>query len=110
MKYDQDDMDGQAYTLAMYRVKDGHEDEFARVWNKLADTFSALPDPPIHGTLIRHLTDRTLYYSFGPWRSPQHVAAMRANPAAVEGFAKLRTHCEEIIPGDYEIVTHVTVG
>jgi hypothetical protein len=102
-------MNERAYTLAMYRVKAGQEDAFIAAWNELADTFSSLPAPPLWGTLIRHRTDRTLFYSFGPWRSAKHVAAMRQNPEAGEAFSKLHEVCVELTPGDYEMVIHVDV-
>ncbi|HYP26913.1 MAG TPA: hypothetical protein VE262_09360 [Blastocatellia bacterium] len=102
-------MDGQAYTLAMYRVKDGLEDAFISTWNELADTFSSLDNPPLWGTLIRHQTDRTLFYSFGPWRSFEHIKVMRESPKAGEAFGKLRELCIELTPGDYEMVRHVNV-
>ena len=100
-------MSEQAYTLAMYRVKEGQEDAFIAAWYWLADTFSLLPDPPLWGTLIRHRTDRTLFYSFGPWRRHEDVAAMRQNPEAQAAFGRLHQLCEEMTPGDYEVVTHV---
>lgn len=102
-------MNEQAYTLAMYRVKAGQEEAFMAAWSELADTFLSLPNPPLWGTLIRHRTDRTLFYSFGPWRSAEHVAAMRQNPEAGRAFRKLHELCVELMPGDYEIVTHVNV-
>jgi heme-degrading monooxygenase HmoA len=102
-------MSEQAYTLAMYRVKAGQEDAFVSAWGGLAETFSSLPSPPLWGTLIRHLADRTLFYSFGPWRSAEHVAAMRENAAAREAFRRLQELCVELKPGDYEVVTHVDV-
>jgi heme-degrading monooxygenase HmoA len=103
-------MNEQAYTLAMYRVKEGHEDVFIHAWNELAETFSALQQPPIWGTLIRHRTDRTLFYSFGPWGSSEHVKAMRESSAARAAFEKLHGYCVEMTPGDYELVIHVDVG
>src|SRR5688572_4947599 len=102
-------MNDTAYTLAMYRVKKGREDDFVRIWNELADTFINLPNPPIAGTLIRSVTERSLFYSFGPWPSADDVAAMRASPKAGEMFGKLREVCDELTPGDYEVVTHVDV-
>lgn len=102
--------EGDAYTLAMYRVKEGREDEFVAAWRGLARTFESLPEPPLWGTLIRHRSERTLFYSFGPWRSAEHVGAMRASREAGEAFARLRGLCEELTPGDYEVVTHVEVG
>lgn len=102
-------MKNQAYTLAMYRVKPGREDDFVLSWNKLADTFSSLPHPPLWGTLIRHLSDPTLFYSFGPWHSHEHVQAMRQHPGAGQAFEQLHEFCEEVNAGDYEIVAHIDV-
>jgi quinol monooxygenase YgiN len=102
-------MNEQAYTLAMYRVKVGHENAFVSAWNELADIFSSLPNPPLWGTLIRHQTDRTLFYSFGPWHSAQHVKAMRENTQAQEAFRKINELCTALTPGDFEIVTHIDV-
>jgi len=97
------------YTLAMYRVKAGQEDAFVAAWDELAEMFSSLPNPPLWGTLIRHRTDRTLFYSFGPWRSAEDVAAMRGSAGAGAAFGRLREMCEELTPGDYESVRHVEV-
>lgn len=102
-------MDQYAYTLAMYRVKEGHEDSFISAWNELADTFSTLPNPPLWGTLIRHQNDRQLFYSFGPWQNAEHVKAMRESAEAQAAFSKLYELCSELTPGDYEIVTHIDV-
>ena len=102
-------MDEQAYTLAMYRVKAGQEEAFISTWNELADTFSSLPNPPLWGTLIRHQTERTLFYSFGPWQNAEHVKAMRENPEAQAVFGKIYELCIELTPGDFEVITHVDV-
>ncbi|HLM02905.1 MAG TPA: hypothetical protein VK400_17770 [Pyrinomonadaceae bacterium] len=40
-------MSEQAFTLAMYRVKEGEEKAFVSAWSDLAETFSSLPNPPI---------------------------------------------------------------
>jgi quinol monooxygenase YgiN len=102
-------MNERAYTLAMYRVKAGREEDFLAAWGELAETFTSLPNPPLWGTLIRHRTDRTLFYSFGPWRSAEHVAAMRGSPKAGEAFRRLHELCVELTPGDYEVVAHMDV-
>ena len=103
-------MENNAFTLAMYRVKSGNEDKFIAAWNELADLFVSLPNPPIWGTLIRSVSDPTLFYSFGPWHSGEDVRAMRTNPQAGQLFAKLSELCTELTPGDYELVTHVDVA
>jgi heme-degrading monooxygenase HmoA len=93
----------------MYRVKAGQEDAFVAAWDELAEIFSSLTHPPLWGTLIRHRTDRTLFYSFGPWQSAEDVAAMRASAEAGAAFGRLRELCDELMPGDYEVVRHVEV-
>lgn len=97
------------YTLACYRVTPGKEDAFMTAWSELADAFSNLPNPPIWGTLIRSMSDPGLFYSFGPWRDAAHVAEMRQNAEAGAAFQSVRALCEEMTPGDYEMVRHVQV-
>lgn len=98
-----------AFTLATYRVLPGKEVPFVAAWNRLAETFSALPRPPYWGTLIRSTRDPGLFHSFGPWETADDIAAMRTDPAALACFKEIAALCEEMTPGDYEIVTHVAV-
>jgi heme-degrading monooxygenase HmoA len=102
-------MHSQPYTLAMYRVKPGKETAFISAWHDLATIFSSLRRPPIWGTLIRHRTDRTLFYSFGPWNSLEDVKAMREDPQALAAFQRIGAVCVDVVPGDYEVVVHVDV-
>ena len=54
------------YTLALWRVRDGQEDEFLRVWREeLAASFRRV-SPRATGTLIQSLEDPRQFYSFGP--------------------------------------------
>ncbi|MEP7207429.1 MAG: hypothetical protein ABI920_10860 [Casimicrobiaceae bacterium] len=102
-------MPTQPFTLAMYRVRPGQEDAFIAAWDRLAATFSSLPEPPLWGALIRHWSDRTLFYSFGPWEAPEHIKAMRENAQAAAAFAALQPLCETLTPGDFDVVRHVDV-
>jgi hypothetical protein len=98
------------FTLAKYKIKTGNEDEFVKTWNDLAALFSSLPKPPIWGTLIRSLSDRSTFFSFGPWHKPQDVQEMRNNPKVMLLFQKIQGLCTELSPGDYEIVEHRIVN
>ena len=95
------------YTLAMYRVRAGKEENFMEAWRSLAQTFCSLPEPPLWGTLVRSASDPSLFYSFGPWKDAVHVSAMRADAQAREAFERLGALCTEMTPGDYEIIEHV---
>lgn len=98
------------YTHAMWRVREGREDEFVEAWDRLAQVFSGLARPPTGtGTLIRSATDSTLFYSFGPWRSEDDVQAMREDPGAQSAIDEVRRLCAEATPGLYRLVREVDV-
>jgi len=101
-------MEDAPYTLAMWRVIDGREAEFEAAWHNLANVFSALPNPPVEGTLLQSTTDPLLYYSFGPWRSADDVSTMRADSSAQAALERVRALCVEAAPGSYRVVQHVT--
>lgn len=94
------------YTLGRWLVTPGREDEFVAAWRGLADFFLSLehPPPPGSGVLVRSLDDPRLFYSFGPWDDPSHVAEMRQHPGAAEHIGALVALCEDATPGGYEVI------
>ncbi len=98
-----------AYTLATYKVVPGREKAFIDAWNDLVVAISSLPNPPYWGTLIRSISDPTLFHSFGPWEDPHDVLAMRDDPGAGAAFQAVHELCVEMSPGDYDVVAHVKV-
>lgn len=98
-------MDQTVYTLGMWRVKPGKEDEFVKAWKALAKAFIELPNPPGRGTLIRSTTDPQLFYSFGPWKRRDDVEAMRANERAQAAIQRVVSLCSEASPGTFTVVT-----
>jgi hypothetical protein len=99
---------GGAYTLAMWRVKEGCEEEFVEAWSgELADFFLSLPNPPDSGTLIRSVDEPLLFYSFGPWKSLDDVRQMRSHPRTQKIMGKLRDLCEEVNAEDFAVVLTV---
>jgi heme-degrading monooxygenase HmoA len=96
--------DDTAYTLALWRVKEGREEEFVEAWKGLSDYFLALPNPPGTGTLVRSVEDPRLFYSFGPWRSVEDIQTMRSDPRTPEMIGKLTVLCEGAKPGTFRLV------
>ena len=94
------------FTLGRWVVLPGCEDEFIDAWRQLGAFFGTLEHPPPAGTgvLVRSLDDPSLFYSFGPWDDPAHVAAMRAHPEAAERIGAVARLCAEATPGGYEVV------
>lgn len=97
-------MDDSVYTLGVWRVQPGKEAAFIAAWQELGAIFGRLPQPPGKGTLLQSLSDPTLFYSFGPWRSLADIQAMRDDPRAQNGIARLRALCTEATPGSYRVV------
>lgn len=92
------------YTHATWRVKSGREDEFVAAWEALSAVFAALPAPPGRGTLLRSTVDPAVFHSFGPWQRREHVAEMRADPAAQRALQHITGLCDEATPELCEFV------
>ena len=99
------------YTHGMWRVKPGNEAAFIEAWKALGAIFRALPNPPgpDQGILIQNVADPLLFYSVGPWRSSEDLAAMRANPQAQAGIKRLEDLCDEGVRGTYRLVASAEV-
>jgi len=98
-------MEEQVYTLGVWHAKEGRKAEFVIAWKELGAVFASLPQPPSgKGVLIQSVTDATLFYSFGPWRSASDVTAMRADSRAQAGIQRIRDLCTEATPGMFRVV------
>jgi hypothetical protein len=93
------------YTLGVWKVRPGREADFVAAWKRMGRIFTSLPQPPSdRGRLIQSLDDPTLFYSFGPWKHLEDVAAMRANPRAQDAIRELVELCSEATPGTFRVV------
>jgi hypothetical protein len=100
-------MRAQAYTLAIWRVKKGYEDEFVRRWKEeLGEHFRRM-NPDTHGTLIRSVDDSTLFYSFGPWKNVREIRRIRSDPKTQHLMGRVMELCDEARPGVFELVLTV---
>jgi hypothetical protein len=97
-------MEQQVYTLGVWYVHEGQQQEFINAWKELGTIFGSLSDPPGKGILIQSTSDSTLFYSFGPWNSLEAIEAMRDDHRAQEGIRKLIDLCTEATPGSFHVV------
>jgi len=101
-------MEGSVYTLGVWRVKPGKEQEFIGEWKALGKLFAQLPHPPGGtGTLVQSMTDPLLFYSFGEWSSMEAIQEMRRDAGAQEGIRKVAELCTEATPGSFRVVAEV---
>lgn len=97
-------MADEVYTLGVWRVKAGRQDEFVAAWQALGRYFHTLPHPPGEGTLIQSLEDPQQFYSFGPWRALEDIDDMRSRPETPTEIGKLMQLCDEGRPGAFRVV------
>ena len=100
-------MDSDTYTVGVWNVKPGKEQEFIAAWKALGEFFYSLPKPPGPGTLVQSLDDSKQFYSFGPWRTLEDIQAMRADPRTPEMIGGLVALCEIAKPGAFRVVARV---
>lgn len=96
-------MPDEVYTLGVWRVREGKENEFVEAWKGLGSFFRSLPHPPGIGTLLQSLEDPQQFYSFGPWAALDDIQAMRDHPDASMEIGKLMDLCEEGRPGAFRV-------
>lgn len=96
-------MSDEVYTLGVWRVKDGKQDEFVETWKGLGVHFRSLRHPPGWGTLLQSLEDPQQFYSFGPWRSLDDIEEMRNHPDTPTVIGRLSVLCEEARPGAFKV-------
>jgi hypothetical protein len=93
------------YTLGIWKVKTGYEDQFVDAWHELVDRMKE-DFPAETVTLLRDLDESSTFISFGPWASVEEINRVRASDTFQEGVAKIRllladftTHTMEIVGG-----------
>ncbi len=94
---------GTTYTVGIWTVRAGREDEFVRHWDDLAQR-TLIDFPDATGTLVRHSEQPNRFVSFGPWDSPEQVAGWRDTDYFKEGVARMQDLLEAFEPGTYEAV------
>lgn len=97
-------MSDEVYTLGVWRVRDGKEDEFVEAWIGLGRHFRGLRNPPGQGTLLQSLDEPQQFYSFGPWRTLDDIQEMRSHPDTPQAISKLMDLCDEGHPGAFRVV------
>ncbi|HZO50364.1 MAG TPA: antibiotic biosynthesis monooxygenase [Gaiellaceae bacterium] len=94
------------YTLGVWTVKEGREDEFVRAWEALGQ-WTIERGFATHGTLLRDHADRRRYVSFGPWPSVEHAERWRSDPGFQEHLDRILETVESFQPGTYDAVLSV---
>ena len=85
------------YTLGIWLVKPGHEDDFVKAWKHMADQ-THKDYPGGRGLLMRDRDVPNRFISTGPWASLEQIEHWRASAAFTEGLASVRDIIEHFEP------------
>jgi heme-degrading monooxygenase HmoA len=94
------------YTLGIWTVRSGREDEFVRAWQEMADrTKSDFPDEV--ATLLQDRDQPNLFISFGPWSSLDQIEQWRASETFKNGVGKLRELLDDFAPHTMDLAAGI---
>jgi heme-degrading monooxygenase HmoA len=94
------------YTLAVWHVRRGREEEFVRAWDELAQ-WTVTSGFESHGTLVRDREVPYRFVSFGLWPSVEAAGAWRDSAGFRERIAHLQELVDKFEPQTYDVVLRV---
>jgi heme-degrading monooxygenase HmoA len=92
----------ETYTLGIWRVKAGHEDEFVEAWQALASA-TASEFPGASAVLLRDRDEPSTFISSGPWESLEMIETWRASDTFRVGVGRIRDHLEGFEPHTMDV-------
>ena len=95
------------YTLGVWTVKPGREDEFTEAWNAMAAA-TAADFPGASAILLQDRDEPAKFISTGPWDSLEQIDTWRGSDTFQNGVGRIRELIEGFEPHTMDVV--VTVG
>jgi len=92
----------EVYTAAVWTVKDGHEEDFVRLWRELG-THTVEDFPNAGGTLLRDRERPNRFISFGAWESVEEVERWRASSAFRDAVRQMEPVLAGFEPGTFDV-------
>lgn len=85
------------YTLGIWLIKPGRENDFEQAWRELADK-TKKDFPGTTGVLMRDRDVPNRFISTGPWESLEQIEQWRASAVYTDGYAAMRDMLEHFEP------------
>jgi heme-degrading monooxygenase HmoA len=96
-----------AYTVGVWTVKRGREEDFVNAWHALAQ-WTIEQGFDSHGTLLRDHDDPSRFVSLGPWPSADAAQRWRDDPGFGDHLDEIMKLVERFEPATYDIVLSVS--
>jgi heme-degrading monooxygenase HmoA len=85
------------YTLGIWLIKPGHEDDFVKTWQDIA-VRTQKDFPEARAVLMRDRDVPNRFISTGPWESLDQIERWRASATFTEGIQSIREIVEHYQP------------
>jgi quinol monooxygenase YgiN len=94
------------FTLGVWTVKDGCEDNFVRAWRDFAErTKEDFSDAT--ATLLRDREQPNRFVSFGPWESLDQIEQWRNSNTFQAGVGEIRELLEDFAPSTLDVAVEI---
>ena len=94
------------YTLGVWQVKAGREEDFVRAWDELAQ-WTLESGFESHGTLVRDREQPSRFVSFGPWPSAEAAGRWRDSDGFRERFDRIEELIDRFEPQTLDVIMRV---
>jgi heme-degrading monooxygenase HmoA len=85
------------YTLGVWTVRPGAEDDFVEAWRDMA-THTAADFPSATAMLLRDRDRPNWFVSYGPWASIEDIESWRGSATFRDGVTRIRATLEGFEP------------
>jgi heme-degrading monooxygenase HmoA len=94
------------FTIGIWMVKIGREDDFIHAWQEMADrTKEDFPEET--ATLLRDREQINRFISFGPWESLDQIERWRAYETFQRGVGTIREMLEGFTPYTLDVAAQI---
>jgi quinol monooxygenase YgiN len=97
----------QSFSVGIWLVKSGREDDFVAAWSDFAKHVFNQNLGAGEVYLLQDIQQSRRFISSGPWDSIQKIEAWRQLPEFKEFFAKAKELCDEIMPLTMKPIIHL---
>jgi heme-degrading monooxygenase HmoA len=99
--------EGVVFAFGYWTVKPGREERFLEKWQNFAQWTLNHFRGARWVYIVRDQEKSNEFISFGPWNSPDNLAAWRQSPKCINAFAELKELCDLVQPVTMREVTHI---
>jgi heme-degrading monooxygenase HmoA len=98
------------YTLGIWKVKPGMEQEFINAWTSFANWTDANFSGEVGSAfLLRDASDSLKFISFGPWNSETTIQSWRNSNEFKEFAAKITGLCDDFQPNTLKVASSTKI-